>query len=426
MFYKGRTQYLAGANPVLVAIDPNGKPWVSDNPNDGSMLRTLQGDQWIPSSFYRGWASSVVFDQKGNMWIADGSLYKFDGKNRTSFTRQNSGLLRNDPYLVTIDPTDRVWMTYGFSAVEPGLGVTVFDGNTWTTFNISNSGLASNEVTAIAFDSENRAWFGTTHGLSIFDGNKWVTYSLGNSGLLGEAISAIAFDQKGRAWIVSHGNQNGINSFDGKEWVDYSFEEIGFHGSDPKILVDPLGRIWLEGSDVKIFQGDKWIGLAEEDGYNNNVFSIAADPQGKIWIANGNNRGLVVLDSDYAFTSAWQTQPQRIFLSSGGIWYIAFILACLFVAILLDSFATVALALLGGLFTLIGWSVIIQDPHVWYEFLFGNPGVSATVGAMLGAFTGILIATRSGTPKRSRFAVIGFVVGLAIGICQILPAMFAQ
>jgi ligand-binding sensor domain-containing protein len=320
-FHKGRHQYLAGTNPVLVTTDSRGQPWVLDNPNDGGNAKTLEGDRWVEGSYF-GWASSMVFDHKGNMWIADGQhgLYKINGKNRDSFKTGNSGLASNVAYHLAVDKLDRLWITYDYGGGLSGSGVTLFDRNSWTTFTTNNSGLTTNEVTAIAFDSENRPWFGTTHGVSRSDGSQWINYSTSNSGLVGEGIWAIAFDKDGRAWIGTNG---GINIFDGNAWTHYRFEEMGFGSPGSKIFLDHAGRIWVQGNyDVSIFDGSKWIGLAEEDGYDNFVFSITNDQQGNIWTANGNDRGVVEFDSEYPFASAWQTQPQRSFLSSGGMWYI--------------------------------------------------------------------------------------------------------
>ena len=432
-FYDGRTQYFESTNPVLVTIDPSGQPWVLDNPNDGGTLRTLEGDQWV-DSVHLGWASSMVFDHHGNMWMdGQNGLYKIAGKQRTSFKTGNSGLASDDTYHLAVDNLGRVWITYSYSAVLSGSGVSVFDGTTWTTFTTSNSGLTSNEVTSVAFDSENRTWFGTTHGISVFDGNKWVTYSSSNSGLVADTISAIAFDGKGRAWIGSIGGQIGINIFDGTNWVYHSLEELGFRYpsslSGTEIFIDSSGRIWIQNNgDVRIFDGKSWIGLAENDGYNNNVFSLASDQQGNTWIANGNDRGLVLLNSDYPLASAWRTQPQRIFFSSGGIWYVGLILACLFIAILHDCVFPVALALLSGIVITLVWMVIFNDPHLLYfpPLPFGNPGLYSTVGATIGAFTGIVSVARTGKPQSSRFLIIGLVVGSMIGLCQVLPGMFVQ
>ncbi len=427
-FYAGRTQYLAGINPVLVAIDPNGQPWVLDNPNNGERLRTLQADKWITSNSYYGWASSIVFDKAGNMWISDGQngLFKIDAEKRTAFKTGNSGLASDAVYYLAIDNLDRLWMTYNYGGglPLPASGVTMFNGTTWTTFTDKNSGLVFNEVTTIAFDAENRAWFGTTHGISSYDGNRWVIYSSSNSKLAGNEVWAIAFDKNDRAWIET---ANGINIFDGKAWVHYSFEEVGSRGHSSQIgseiFIDPSKRMWIQNNgEVRIFDGRRWIGFAEEDGYNNNIGSLASDKQGNIWIANGNSRGLITLNSQYALISAWQSQPQRIFLSSGGLWYIGFILICLCIAILRNTVVPVALALLSGIAVTIGWIVIFNDSHVFFSFPvpIGNPGLYATVGATIGA------AVRAGTSNRLRFVAIGLVVGLAIGICPLIPGMFAQ
>ena len=381
-FYDGRTQYLPGTSPKLVTTDSSGQPWIVD---EAGRWQTFEGDRWIPRT-YHGFRTKTTraFDHEGNLWIASNGLHRIVGKTETRFTTRNSGLASDNVTSVTIDNADRVWVTYesggGFSAS----GVTVFDGNTWTTFTTQNSGLISNEVTAVAFDSENRAWFGTTHGISTFDG---------------------------------------------KDWIYLSTEEIGFQHQllIPEIFFGQLGRIWIQNNgEVRIFDGKIWIGLAEEDGDLNNVNSLGTDKEGNILIANGNGRGLVRLNSEYPLASAWRTQPQRIFFSSGGIWYVGFILACLFIAILRDSVFPVALALLGGISIFIGWAAMRNDPHVVYSLPIMNPGIHATVGAMIGAVIGIRTAVRSGTPDRSRFVGIGFVLGLGIGICQIAPGMLAQ
>jgi two component regulator with propeller domain len=284
--------------------------------------------------------------------------------------------------------------------------------------------LISNEVTSIVFDPKNRAWFGTTQGISRYDGNRWVTYSSSNSKLAADEVWAIAFDKNDRAWI---GTNSGINVFDGNAWTHYRFEEIGFGSPGSKIFLDHLGRIWVQGNyDVSIFAGNKWIGLAEEDGYDNYDSSSATDQKGNLWIANSNTRGLLEFDPDYPFASVWQTQSLRSFLASGGIWYIALILLYIFLAIVRDSVILVALALFAGLVVFIVCAVLLNDVHMVYSLPFMNPGIYATVGAMIGAFAGISRAARTGKPKGSKSTVIGFVMGLAIGICQILPGMLAQ
>jgi hypothetical protein len=422
-FYKGRHQSLVGTSPMLVASDSGTQPVVLEIPRDGGALRILEGDHWTTSS-YSGWASSIVLDHQGNMWIADGEngLYRIHGKNRDSFKTGNSGLASNTAYHLAVDKRDRLWITYDYGGGLSGSGATMFDGNTWITFTTDNSGLISDEVTTIAFDPENRIWFGTTHGLSIFDGHQWVTYSPGTTGLVGENVWGIAFDKDSRAWIGTNG---GLNVFDGKTWTQYPFEEIGLHSQASKIFIDHFGRIWVQGGyDVRIFDGRKWIGLATEDSYDSAASSIATDQKGNIWIANGS--GLVKLDPDYPFAFVWYTQLQRIFLASGGMWYIAFILVCLFLAILRDAVMPVALAVLGGFAIFVACAVLLKDVHVVYFAPIMNPGIHATVGSMLGAFAGITNAARTGKPKGLKSTVIGLVIGLAIGICQLLPGLLAQ
>jgi hypothetical protein len=448
-FYEGRTTYLSGTNPQLVTIDSSGRPWVSGYVQLTSggiyegILKVLEGDSWIlytsgNSGLPGDRITSLASDHDGNMWIGtyESGLLKFDGERWTTFTKQNSGLASNEVEVVAVDPFDRVWIGYHFALYVPASGVTVFDGISWTTFTTNNSDLMSDEVSTISFDSENRAWLGTTEGISVFDGSEWITYSPSNSGLIADAISGIAFDEEGSTWIGTYGEHDGINTFDGEEWIYYSPEDIGFPGRGsslrwliPDILIDQSQRVWVwSGGGVRVFDGKNWLGLVEEDG-GNAVSDLAADKQGRVWIANGGeDGGLVALDPEYPLASTRRVQPQRIFLSSGGTWYVALILVCLFIAVLLDSLTTVSLALLGGISVVTGWIAIFNDPHVVYFLHFVNPGVYATVGAAIGAVAGARIATRAKRPNRSRFVLtaIGLGVGLVIGICQITPVLFAQ
>jgi ligand-binding sensor domain-containing protein len=90
---------------------------------------------------------------------------------RLTYTKDNSGLTRNDVYAIAIDSDDNKWFAIGNPSLtryqEPDpYGVIMFDGRTWTAFTPANSGLVSAYVLSIAVDPLGNIWFGTTGGVS--------------------------------------------------------------------------------------------------------------------------------------------------------------------------------------------------------------------------------------------------------------------
>jgi uncharacterized membrane protein YeaQ/YmgE (transglycosylase-associated protein family) len=90
-------------------------------------------------------------------------------------------------------------------------------------------------------------------------------------------------------------------------------------------------------------------------------------------------------------------------------------------AIIFDTLPTISLSLLVGFA-----GTIVFGPSIDYPGLILNPGVMTTVVGVIGAFIGKIISARAKNPRKTKWAaaIIGLVIGSAIGICLILPYLF--
>jgi len=450
IYSQGRTDY-PGIGPDQLAVDTEGRIWVAnvEKPSKGKLdklihLRLFDDNTWrlykqadsisIGNSFITGLAA----DRQGNVWIGTwkSGLVKFDGKNWTLYKQNNSQIAKNMIGDVFVDNLGRVWITYFYSpggTPEAPSGVTMFDGTKWTTYTTNNSGLLSNEAHTIAFDSQNRAWIGVSGGISVFDGETWTSFSPANSGIKADKVSAIAFDENDRAWIGTYGETQGINLFDGEEWEFYTPNSMGFGSgcyserayswARPNINIDQDGRVWVYGTCIRIFDGSSWISLPLEGYYSRSIPSVATDGQGRTWVGGTPQHPLFSLDPEYPLTLAWRTNWLRTFLSSGGVEYVAFVLACLFAAAIFEDLKITSLGLLSSVLI-----TILFGPVIFYQEFYMNPGVYTTFGGAIGIFTGKKMAVHAKRPTRTRILsiIIGSLIGFLLGIILLAPMILMQ
>lgn len=446
-YSKGRTSY-PEIDPMWLTVDSIGRVWTANgNQFSGGVsqhtiiLQAFDNDTW--RTYKQNYSigspiSALASDQQGNIWVGtfDAGLVKFNGVTWQVFTTANSGLASNLIDYLSCDHLGHLWIAYDYSPTgspNSPKGVTMFDGSRWKTFTVKNSGLSSNEVQTIAFDSQNRAWIGLSGGISIFDGDTWTTLSPDNSEMKADKISAIAFDKEGRAWIGTYGEVEGVSVFDGTNWTFFSPESMGFPSWSysnsayswiiPKILIDETGSVWVYGfKGTRIFDGNSWIPFIDLDGRN--IRSVSVDQQGRTWvILGGGKENFFSLDPDYPLNSVLRCLILTNFLSSGGIWYVAFVLTCLFIAVIFDVFPIISFGMLGGFLITILFGKF-QLPVIGIPM---NPGVFVTVSGLIGAVIGLKMAAHAKKPKRTRVLaiIISSLIGIMIGICQLAPFLFS-
>ena len=110
----------------------------------------------------------------------------------------------NYVFAIHVDPQGKVWAgTWGGGAAR-------FDGKQWTSFT-RQDGLAGNIVYSIAREPGGALWFGTDRGASRYDGRTWQT--LGKAeGLVDQNVYAIAVAPGGDVWIGTRGGVARVGS----------------------------------------------------------------------------------------------------------------------------------------------------------------------------------------------------------------------
>ncbi len=272
-----------------ISQDRNGYLWLGTPVGvckfDGVTFTTYSTDD--------GLAGNNVFkikeDSKGNLWFSSwgGGISKFDGETWTTHTE---GVLGSyDVWSVIEDSSGHMWFgTYGG-------GVCRYDGANWIYYTTSD-GLGDDRVRTIFEDSKGNLWFGLQRGISSFDGNTWNTY---NTGVLAPPchINSILEDKKGNLWLGGYGGPGIENiaikitgAIESADYKVFSLKDGVPAGSDPYILEDSQGNIWLAsgGGGLGIYNGQNWNLYTKENGLpSNQITSIYEDNERNLWFGTG-------------------------------------------------------------------------------------------------------------------------------------------
>jgi ligand-binding sensor domain-containing protein len=169
-----------GKSITALDIDNFGNKWLG---TDGKILKYNDStfiEYKIPNDprfHHLSYPSFLLINNKNELWInlkqpegcfpeeIESILYKFDGKEWKSFTKDNSSFpsdygIRS----MILDNLDNLFIGYKD-------GLLKFDGKNWITYNTKNSGLLNNKVNTIVVDKYNNKWIGTDLGISIFNEN---------------------------------------------------------------------------------------------------------------------------------------------------------------------------------------------------------------------------------------------------------------
>lgn len=140
----------------------------------------------------------IIEDRKHNIWfssLSHAGVSKFDG---TTFTHYVDEL--SDDFVRTIfeDSKGTIWI--GTHGNRQG-GLDRFDGKNFTSFHKNDDGLVNNNCRWISEDTNGNLWIGSGIGnLSIFDGEHFKVFQA-HDGTTYESISCIINDKKGNVWF---------------------------------------------------------------------------------------------------------------------------------------------------------------------------------------------------------------------------------
>jgi len=302
---------------------------------DGGLARLRDGKwkSWrVKDGLVHQAVTSLDVDRETGAVIVGtlGGVSVFDGKQFTNYTEENSELVNNvvfgvsllgeDLWVATFDgisrlnrrtgawtkyrlheaPLDEVWI-YGCEAAPDRMNFAVWGGGLveylpehdhWQAYHdpdgsfeldlIKNDGVTSQMTTGVSHDNGN-VWVGSYFGSSRYDGRDWFEYNEDDSGLVSNFINFV----KARRLEGWHATDKGLSVLDLKRgrWVNYrrlegpvahtSIELTDLDGRERRRFIAesafPYDFIW--GID---FQGDD-IWLATSDGLARGRYGTSAD-----------------------------------------------------------------------------------------------------------------------------------------------------
>jgi len=158
------------------------------------------------------------------------------------------------------------------------------------TYISKKDGMAGNAVVSIAEDKDGILWFGTHGGLSKFDGNTFTNFTK-KDGLIDDRVSNVIIDSKENIWI---GTWGGVSRFDGSTFTDFELpipeiEVPSYQGTEEwvsEIMEDSKGNIWFGRSGYAVYKwnGNTFTSFTKKDGLPSNcIQAITEDQQGNIW-----------------------------------------------------------------------------------------------------------------------------------------------
>ncbi len=267
-------------------------------------LINAQNPEWLKfsssnSGMHRNDIFSIVVDNNDVVWFGTktGGLGKFDGKNWSSYTTDNSNFPHlNSIMAMTVDSKNNLWI--GGSG-RPGSHLVKYDGNEFTAYPAGN-----HPINCMAVDSTDAIWVGTRGGgLKKFDGVEWAVYDTSNSPLSSMWIWRLTIDSFNRVWGAnSNESEDILFNFDGLQWNIYELEIPNLSYGWNALAGDNNGSIWFfvvntnslfsfDGIDLEVFNSpvnfnfpsdieideidNKWLawdgGIAK---FDNNEFTI--------------------------------------------------------------------------------------------------------------------------------------------------------
>jgi hypothetical protein len=233
---------------------------------------------------------TVSQDNKGTFWFGTGSgLASNDGIRWTVYRAKDFSLNSEQINALAVDGQNNIWI----GTLD---GAAVYDGSTWKPFTKENSGLVDNAVFSITIqqgEGNQIIWFGTLSGVSQLDitTGQWQSYTRQDIDLGWGGVSDLMIDSTGRLWICTEGG--GISLWDGKEWtfLRVSNSRLPYSTIETVAELEP-GVFWIaasipntSGGVLAEYDGTTWrIYKQGLSGYSGGeTVSIAKDSTGRYW-----------------------------------------------------------------------------------------------------------------------------------------------
>jgi signal transduction histidine kinase/ligand-binding sensor domain-containing protein/AraC-like DNA-binding protein len=174
-YYPGKThKHIAGADVRAVMEDGDGNIWIAIH-GQGIFVMKKDSDQFIslfdyipgiPWMINDKWVFDILFDQKGDLWLASSTgaiYYNFESKSHKIFGSDVTGnLVLSNLFVNTIffDDQWNIWL-----GTLNGLNILSSDHSTLKIYNQTN-GLPNSDIRAINQDSDGIMWVASRNGIS--------------------------------------------------------------------------------------------------------------------------------------------------------------------------------------------------------------------------------------------------------------------
>lgn len=288
------TAQLPGASVLKgqVIAGPLGHIWT---PTNLGLVRFDEQGAWRLSEkegLPTQWASSMLFDREGNLWIASEGLHRLQGRLQWTAHTQRQKL-----------PSDTVWNVLrsrdGVLWAGTNRGMAHATARQWEVL----PGTEERSLYAFAEDEAGNLWAagnnpkqaGNALLMRPAGASKFVPVPL--SHLAGPStVNAMAFGPDKALYIGT--NTHGLHRI-ARAGAGYAGRQVALPGGEPKeqinqVLRDAKGRLWVaSAAGLAFFDGVTWRRFGKADGLREiQVETMAIDPQGQLLVSYWNIHGL--------------------------------------------------------------------------------------------------------------------------------------
>ena len=287
------SEQLPGASVLKgqLTIDPLGHIWTTTNLGlvrfDGKGAWLLSEHQGLPTQ----WATSLLFDSEGNLWIASEGVHRLQGRLQWSAHTRRQKL-----------PSDTVWNVFrsrdGVLWAGTNRGMAHATGKEWVIV----PGTEERSLYAFAEDAAGNFWAGGNNAKQAR--NALLMRPAGSA-----AFRAVPLDLEGPSTVnaMEFGPDNalyigtqahGLHRI-APNGAGYSGTAVALPQGEAKeqinqVLRDPKGRLWVAGmAGLAYFDGTAWRRFGKADGLREvQVEALAIDPEGQLLVSYWNVHGL--------------------------------------------------------------------------------------------------------------------------------------
>jgi hypothetical protein len=226
-------------------------------------------------------------DSNNNKWFSDGyTVYKYDENTWQAFDSLNS----------PIKWTTGIYAdSFGNVYFEGFHGMNKYNGKEWTTLTIQNSNLPSNRVMGVFVDSKKRLWVGTDKGNIRIDGSTIEYFKNSENPLRTSTLTKGYEDKDGNIWFSLYEKfpqTKGFAKYSKDEiWTIVNTENSAIPKNDVlDFAIDEIRNvIWLSINKVGLcrFDGKEWATLTPENSKVPSTYiqNISLDDRGNLWCA---------------------------------------------------------------------------------------------------------------------------------------------